>query len=270
MIGLAFSCKTNNVTPTDPVDETKDLKLVQQIENGDHTLKLFTSSGLFRVGYNKVYLQIVNKDGSLLKNSTISWSPLMHMSTNNHSCPYSAISNASATGTLYEGYIIFQMASNSTEYWTIDFNYLVNNNSYTVTDTVAVNEQSKQQMITFLGADSVKYLIAMVEPQAPKTGINDMTAMVFKMQDMMTFPIVNNYVVKIDPRMPSMGNHGSPNNEDLKQNTSDKMYHGKLTLTMTGYWKINLQLLDANNNVLKGEAVTDMNESSSIFFEVEI
>jgi hypothetical protein len=69
--------------------------------------------------------------------------------------------------------------------------------------------------------------------------------------------------------MPSMGNHGSPNNVDLTQSTSDEFYHGKLSLTMTGYWKINLQLVNASNDVLKGETVTESNEASSIFFEVE-
>ena len=46
-----------------------------------------------------------------------------------------------------------------------------------------------------------------------------MTVGVFKMQSMMVFPVVDNFKVKIDPRMPSMGNHGSPNNVDLTQSS---------------------------------------------------
>ena len=38
---------------------------------------------------------------------------------------------------------------------------------------------------------------------------------------------------------------------------------------MTGYWKINLQLLNAADEVLKGEAITDAVSTSSIYFEVE-
>jgi hypothetical protein len=81
--------------------------------------------------------------------------------------------------------------------------------------------------------------------------------------------MVNNYTIKIDPRMPSMGNHGSPNNVDLTQSTAGEMYNGKMSLTMTGYWRINLQLLNANQEVLKGEAITDEVTESSIYFEVE-
>jgi hypothetical protein len=42
-----------------------------------------------------------------------------------------------------------------------------------------------------------------------------------------------------------------------------------MSLTMTGYWKINLQLLNANNEVLKGETITDAVPASSIYFELE-
>lgn len=84
----------------------------------------------------------------------------------------------------------------------------------------------------------------------------------------MSFVPVDNFKIIIDPRMPGMGNHGSPNNVDLTQ-TTDKVYRGKLSLTMTGYWKINLQLADATSKVLKGEAVTNENEGSSIYFELE-
>ncbi|WP_321538517.1 hypothetical protein [Flavobacterium piscinae] len=120
-----------------------------------------------------------------------------------------------------------------------------------------------------MGTDNVRYIVALIDPRNPKVALNDMTVGVYKMENMMNFPVVNNYTLKIDPRMPSMGNHGSPNNLDLTQSDSDEFYHGKVSLTMTGYWKINLQLLNASDEVLKGEVVTETTESSSIFFEIE-
>jgi hypothetical protein len=73
----------------------------------------------------------------------------------------------------------------------------------------------------------------------------------------------------LDPRMPGMGNHSSPNNTDLSYNSSDTMYHGDLSLTMTGYWVLNLKLVDDNNTVLKGEDVTEENTQSSLYLELE-
>jgi len=86
---------------------------------------------------------------------------------------------------------------------------------------------------------------------------------------MMTFPVVEDYTIALDPRMPGMGNHSSPNNTDLSYSLSDDMYHGDLSLTMTGYWVLNLKLLNANDDVLKGEDVTDENTQSSLYLELE-
>ncbi len=76
-------------------------------------------------------------------------------------------------------------------------------------------------------------------------------------------------MISVDPRMPGMGNHSSPNNEDLVYNAGTQMYDGKLSLTMTGYWKVNLMLYNENGDVLKGETVTDTNPESSLYFDFE-
>ena len=120
-----------------------------------------------------------------------------------------------------------------------------------------------------MGTDNVKYVVAMIDPKSPKVAVNDMTVGVWKMQDMMTFPVVDGYTVKIDPRMPSMGNHSSPNNIHATQMLAGGLYNGKLSLTMTGYWKINLQLANAEGTILKGEEITETVTASSIFFEIE-
>lgn len=66
-----------------------------------------------------------------------------------------------------------------------------------------------------------------------------------------------------------MGNHSSPNNKDLKYNSLIGFYEGKLSMTMTGYWKLNLQLINQNGEVLKGEKVTEEHPESSLYFELE-
>jgi len=54
-----------------------------------------------------------------------------------------------------------------------------------------------------------------------------------------------------------------------KQKEIEGSYFGKLSLTMTGYWKINLQLENESGTILKGEPISETVESSSIYFEVE-
>lgn len=85
----------------------------------------------------------------------------------------------------------------------------------------------------------------------------------------MDFPLVQNYRIEVDPRMPGMGNHTSPNNVDLGYDATTGIYKGKLNFTMTGYWKINLKLENQNGELLKGEDITTEIESSSLYFEIE-
>ena len=266
-VAILFSCSSDEDTPTQ-INETEDLILVQEIQNETHTIAIFTEDGNLEQGYNKIYFQI--KDGDdFINNAEVSWTPIMYMTAVSHSGPHSEINKKTNTETLYEGYIIFQMAQNDTEYWDLTFNYSVDGVGYSAKDIIEVLPTERNRVSVFTGSDEVRYIAALIGPVDPKVAVNDISVAIFKMENMMSFPIVNDYQLKIDPRMPSMGNHSSPNNEDLFQSGSDEFYHGKLSLTMTGYWKINLQLINESGEVLKGEEVTEANYSSSIYFEIE-
>lgn len=267
LVTILASC-TNNDAPA--VDELEGLTQFKEISNTTHTIELYKHMGGLEQGFNEISLKIKDKStNQYLKNATVSWMPVMHMAMMNHSCPKSPVTKVSTDGLVYEGYIVFQMAQNATEYWDLKIDYTINGTAYTMTSVIDVPASAKQRVTTFTGSDSVRYIVAYVDPHHPKVGINDMVAGVWKMQDMMTFPVVDNYKLKIDPRMPSMGNHSSPNNVDANQTVSGDLYNGKLSLTMTGYWKINLQLLNASGTVLKGETITDAVPASSIYFEIE-
>ena len=268
-IALAFpSCSSDTDTPK--VNELAELIKIKEITNTTHTIELYSHTGALEQGYNEISLRIKDKvSGDYVKNATINWMPLMHMIAKTHSCPKSEVEKITTDGTLYKGNIVFQMAQNPTEKWDLKIDYTIDGAAYTVTSGIDVPASAKQRVTTFTGADNARYIVAYIEPNRPKVALNNITVGVYKMESMMSFPIVDNFKVKIDPRMPSMGNHGSPNNVDLTQSASDKLYHGKLSLTMTGSWKINLQLLNASDDVLKGETITDLVPESSIYFEIE-
>lgn len=274
MAFLIVSCRTSDtedpITPTNPNTEIEGLTKIKEITNDTHIIELYSKSGSTNLGYNDLKLRIRNKTTSQYeKNATILWQPLMHMTSMTHSCPNSPVEKVTTDGTLYSGYIVFQMPGNATEYWDLKIDYTIAGTSYTATTLINVPVESKKTVNSFLGSDNVKYVVAYIEPQSPKVAINDMTLGVWKMQNMMTFPVVDGYTVKVDPRMPGMGNHSSPNNVHATQPVAGKLYNGKLSLTMTGYWKINLQLAKADGAVLGGQEITDANLASTIFFEID-
>lgn len=268
LLATLTACSSDDEEPL-VVNELDGLTKIQEFTNDTHVIELYTKTGALEQGYNAISLRIKNKSTNIYEqNATVSWMPVMHMASMNHSCPKSTVTKTALKETLYDGYIVFQMAQNDTEFWDLKVDYTINDMSYTATEIVNVPAFAKRTVTSFMGSDSKRYIIALIEPSAPKVAVNDITFGLYTMENMMTFPVVNEYKIKIDPRMPSMGNHTSPNNVDLIQ-MADNLYHGKLSLTMTGYWKINLQLLNEMDEILKGETITEENPASSIFLEIE-
>lgn len=273
IVFLQMSCDGSDVTEQTPESEVAQLYRIDSLNTGDYTFFIYkkTTENLV-VGYNPVFIQLKNNiTGKYVEDAELSWKPLMHMTTTSHACPYSAISKVPDTKTLYQGYFIFIMASDDTEFWEISYNYI--NGTDTLAKAanrpVVVNSSGKIHYKSFIGTDDEFYFLALVDPIKPKVGTNDLTAHLYKKVDRFTFIPVENYNIEIDPRMPDMDNHSSPNNVNLVHSSTDKIYKGKVNLTMTGYWKINLVVRDANNVIIKGEEISSVKASSSIFFELE-
>jgi len=267
LIAFFTSCDSTD----DPViNETEDLIKVQEFSNADHTIEVYTESGNFYTGYNDISLRIKdNATGEYFENVVVNWTPTMVMPTMTHSCPKSALAKVEGMNSLYNGFTVFQMTGMDGTGWSLKFMYSINGTEYMAESTITVMQSTRQNVTTFTGTDSVKYIMALVEPKNPKIAVNEMVVGLYKMESMMSFPVVENYTITLDPRMPSMGNHSSPNNTDLTYSTVDKMYHGDLSLTMTGYWKLNHKLMNTANEVLKGEDVTDIVLESTLYLEIE-
>ncbi|MCL6296200.1 hypothetical protein [Jejuia spongiicola] len=269
IILFTISCSTDdNEAPI--INEIEGLIKVQDITNTTHTIELFNTTGDFRTGYNNVSIRIKEKaSSSYIKNASISWIPMMQMPSMQHSCPKSEVTKSVGKETVYEGFVIYQMTNTDGSGWSLTVNYTIDGTDYTASSDIVVLQSEKQNTTSFMGSDDSRYIIALIEPNEPKIAINDLKVGLFKMKNMMTFPVVEDYTITLDPRMPGMGNHSSPNNTDLSYNAEDHMYHGNLSLTMTGYWVLNLKLINDHSEVLKGEDVTEDHTKSSLYLELE-
>ncbi|MEC7771529.1 MAG: hypothetical protein VX798_10115 [Bacteroidota bacterium] len=269
-IGITSCSDDSNGTMPVAENPLDAYALTSSFEANGHVLELYSEKEGLTLGYNKLYLRIKEiSTGAYVPNATISWNPMMHMVDKSHSCPKSKISTM-VDNTVYSGFVVFQMASNANEYWELNLEYSFGGATYTTSKQIEVNAPSdgNRTVNVFTGTDDTRYILAMM-PFDPEVAINDISAVLYKMDSMTSFPIVEDYSITIDPRMPGMGNHSSPNNEHLVYYRDTGLYTGKLSLTMTGYWKVNLLLLNPDGVLLKGEAVTEENESSSLYFELE-
>ncbi|NMH87471.1 hypothetical protein [Flavivirga algicola] len=269
-ITLFTTACSNNDDETPVINEVEGLVKIQEITNNDHSIELYNKAGKFNTGYNNVTIRIKDHtDNSYLENANISWTPMMQMPSMQHSCPKSTITKIADKKTLYQGIVIYQMTNTDGSGWSLTFNYNINGEDYTATDTISVTQSEKQNVTNFIGSDGKSYIVALIDPKDPIIGINDLMVGLYKMESMVSFPVVQDYTIMLDPRMPGMGNHSSPNNTDLSYNSTDNMYHGNLSLTMTGYWVLNLKLKNGEGTVLKGEDITESNEKSSLYLELE-
>ncbi|WP_417199426.1 hypothetical protein [Bizionia sp.] len=259
---------TNFDTPI--VNEMEGLNKVQELTNSTHTIELFNTSGRFYTGYNAISVRIKdNTTNDYVENASISWMPVMQMPTMQHSCPNANPTKEPGKNTVYKGNIIYQMAFADGTGWSLTVNYTIDNVDYSATSDITVMQNEDQNVSSFVGNDDKRYVVAMVAPTNPIIGNNELVLGVYEMENMMSFPAVQNYSLSLDPRMPGMGNHSSPNNTNLTYNSSDNLYHANLTLTMTGYWVLNLKLMDGQGEILKGENVTEDNIQSSLYLELE-
>lgn len=269
-IMLFSGCSDDNEAAIE-VDPVKDLVKIDEFSAEGYLIEIYSEENDLEVGYNELSLRIKDESNEeYLSEAEVSWMPLMHMETKEHSAPHSELSN-SVHNSVYTGSIVFQMPGNETEYW--DLQVTIKTNGQTITQTHRISvlqpQDDLKKLQVFLGNDDTKYVLAYVDPKNPEIGINEFTAVLYKMEDMMNFPMVENYEITVDPRMPGMDNHSSPNNQNLIYNPGTKRYEGKLSLTMTGYWKINLKLLNGSGETVMGNDVTETDPASDLYFELE-
>lgn len=277
MVGIiALSCNPDETEP-DQKDETQDLIKVSTFTEDDYKVELFTQSGQLYVGYNQIYLRVSNQDKDYINDASIHWEPMMTMEmggmTHKHGCPSSEVLRIDGTETLYGGYIIFSMATvEPDDVWDLTLHLSVNGDHAELSEEVKVNgteTEFNKNFISTTGNDGHDYLLAMIEPTDPDNGSNDIVvALYMSDHDTGEFSIVNDYEISIDPRMPGMGNHSAPGNEDMTQG-NDGFYHGKVGFSMSGFWVINMIMEDASGTVVKGEEITGDHPESSLHFKLE-
>ncbi|MDR0874542.1 MAG: FixH family protein [Prevotellaceae bacterium] len=278
------SCGKDEDKQKPDINPAEGLIKIQEFADDFYTVTAYNESGKWQIGYTKVYFTVQDKDGNFIDNATLSAFPEMNMGTMKHSTPRSEITKVSGKP-LFEANYAFLMAGE----WDYTVSYYVSRYDGGFNPAVVifqplpaakidvqkayrpdgVTERKVISSVKAIDGSDKRYVVALVEPQKPKAGINDITAYIYERIDGNTYTPVENFRLKLDPRMPAMENHSSPNNEDLTWNATEKAYKGKANFSMTGYWVLNLILQNADGTVLYGNPVTEEIEQSSLYFEVE-
>jgi len=243
--------------------------------DGKYNVYVYTKTGGFHTGYNDIYFVSTKKEtGNYIKDLTVtSNSPLMYMSKMNmyHSTPVSDKSRIVNYDYLAvkRVWVSFLMNSSENGSWTYSYEVDVLGKTGGVEKKdIVVNALPDGQvwLKSFKDGDDT-FFLSLVNPTDWKTGTNTIKAYVSKKSNPITTPYAlaaETFTVDIDPRMPDMGNHTSPNNTPLVKQ-EDGSYQGTINLTMTGLWRIHLKVKDSEGNIVAGGE-----EGSTLFWDVTI
>jgi YtkA-like len=237
---LFMACSKDDTPAPDPL-----LGLTKEGTVAGARVEIWSKTALF-AGYNELTVAVYDSanPAKRIEESHIQFMPVMTMNMNGmtyqHSAPIENPAENAVKG-VFPGAIIFQMASMGGS-WKLKLhlhNHL-NNREGELEWPITVAQPEQAMVKTLVATDNSKLIIAWRQKSTCKVGINDFELACYKMQDMMSFPAVTDFTCAITPEMPSM-NHGSPNNVDPLHNGNGH-YLGKVNFTMTGDWRIHIQL----------------------------
>ncbi|MBF7093018.1 hypothetical protein IUY40_15910 [Flavobacterium sp. ALJ2] len=254
------------------VPEYYEFKEAVSFTSGIYKISIEALNGVFYKGYNELHFKIVNtQTNENISSSEVTFLPILSSTDGKKtSCPHEYNLQYDATNKYFTGYSVFTRESTIGDSWKLYVSFTSDNQNYKVSKDISIEKQSNKNlnMAIFTGKDNEQYVIALIAPQRPTVSENKLTAGIYKYNkstitegifpdpSQFSYSVVSGYTLKLDPRMPepSMGNHSSPNNQDLTQQ-NDGLYHGVVNYTMTGNWTLNLIMMNQNGLIIKGTVV---------------
>ncbi len=209
---------------------------------------LWAPEALF-AGYNLLYLHLIDSTtGKAITDADVQLHPLMQMASMSHSCPVEEPMYDPERG-LFTGAAVFTMPSGDMGSWTLSVNVTDEQSAKSgpVEFDIHVLNASPARLQVFQTETGQKFFMSYRFVNSMQVGVNDFEVIVFTYQEGAFVP-AENLIIKFTPEMPSM-DHGSPNNED-PVHIGGGHYKGKANFTMTGDWRLHLELKQEDESVL--------------------
>lgn len=251
---ITSSCKKdNNLEIEDP--KSSLLKISESYAIGSSTKVELWSKTELSTGYQNLFIALYDSiSNKSISTAEVQIMPMMDMNMNgmkmSHSSPFENPASINATNSLFPCAAVFTMPSSGANgVWKMKVMVKKEGSSKNglAELPLTVKQSNPERVKTITAADGSKITIAYILPTNPKVGINDFEISVNRRQDMMTFPGDDSYTITMTPEMPSMG-HGSPNNVN-PVHIKNGRYKGKVNFTMTGDWRIHLDLKKDNKTL---------------------
>lgn len=226
--------------------EEPDLYQIGEFQEDNLTIIAYSGQPL-EMGFNRIYFDVL-RDGDRTNDYTVDFFPMMHMENHSHSAPFDpAGTTRDGNSDLYEGWAIFIMPSGMMGSWELQVTLIDNSENTIAEDVIEIEVDETGLVQTFMDEDENRFVLTLVEPMNPETGMNDLIVALHQRETMMSFPPVTDAVMDFEPWMPSM-DHGSSNNENPVHETGG-FYFGQVNFNMTGDWELRFWINRDGNEI---------------------
>jgi len=233
------SCQDDDEVTADPTAGMKKISSGYAL-GAAAWVELWAKEDLF-AGLNQVYLAAYDSaSGKRITDAHIHLNPIMDMMTMTHSCPV-LDPEEDAVNELFPTEVLFTMPSGDMGTWSLQVavhNHHADKYGAALFD-IHVNATKPSRVFSFQAASGQRYYCSYLFPNGMKVGVNDFEVIAYTYTSDGFVP-AENLSITFTPEMPSMG-HGSPNNVSPVYHEKGH-YQGKANFTMTGDWRLNLQL----------------------------
>lgn len=231
---LLTACEPAATKPT----LLESLQPLATASDGPLAVELLTK-GPLAVGQNRVFYRVKEHE-ALAAHAELTQRPLMKMMTMQHGCPVVNPDHMAGEEGLYEGLLIFTMASSEQEPWSLQLDALLSHDGVRqVVDfgNLVVTDSAAKKVLT---RDGTKIILTLGYPDAPQVGANEVLVTAHVATDMMklNYATVDDLEFTLVTEMPSMG-HGA-NGNVAPTRGEDGLYRGTAVFSMAGDWVVHL------------------------------
>jgi hypothetical protein len=242
---LLFSCTEDDTKP----DPTAGLVKISEgyALGAAAKVEIWANEDLF-AGYNSLFFALYDSvNGERITDSHIQLHPAMDMHTMSHSCPVEE-PEEHAVKELFPAAVMFTMPSGDMGAWSLEVgvhNHLNELYGKAIFE-IDVKSTAPSRIVSFQTSSGQRYYLSYKFPEKKKVGVSEFEVIAYTSAEGEFIP-AEDLTINFTPEMPSM-DHGSPNNVN-PVHTSEGHYKGKANFTMTGEWRLNLELMSGTTSL---------------------
>lgn len=263
IVSLLSCSKKDDDKPTPPVPPTPptQLKTVAETKVDTYTVRLQNTSGTFVMGYNDVTLSVTDTSGKEVPVEEATFAPRMEMYKKEgenskvvdftHTCPHTALAKE---GNVWKSQALFQMMTDTTGSWygIVAFKVRGEEKRIDRLDFVVKPQTNKalgtvNRFVLFSGDKGQMHLYALVAPESPKVGENEIALGIWKMENLQNFPRVTDWTVEVSVK----SKEGTVVLSTATLRYERDFYRGKVFYPKAGEYTLSYTLKDAQGKTIQ-------------------